>query len=141
MKYFDMISEGKSEEYLENSNYILNTKNQIPNYDLSTAVIYKPCHLSGAEVTTSIFSAALLRVDTGTLEYLNSYDLVKRADIYIKVGESLGNNLDLKLKALIIPATKKEPNNPVPGHIVTSNVVKVNIKKGEIITYSMIEDK
>lgn len=125
----------------EYSNYILTTKGQIPNYDLSTAVIYRPYHLCGAEVTTTILSAALLGIDTGTLEYLPSYDLVKKAERDIKAGEPLGNDHDLKLKALIIPATKKGPNNPVPGHMITGNTAKVDIKKGEIITYSMIEDK
>lgn len=125
----------------EYSNYILTTKGQIPNYDLSTAVIYRPYHLCGAEVTTTILSAALLGIDTGTLEYFPSYDLVKRAERDIKAGEPLGNDHDLKLKALIIPATKKGPNNPVPGHMITGNTAKVDIKKGEIITYSMIEDK
>ena len=70
-----------------------------------------------------------------------SYDLVKRAERDIKAGEVLGNDHDLKLKVLIIPATKKGPNNPVPGHMITGDTAKVDIKKGEIITYSMIEDK
>jgi predicted homoserine dehydrogenase-like protein len=123
------------------SNYILTTKGQIPNYDLSTAVIYRPYHLCGAEVTTSILSAALLGLDTGTLEYVPHFDLVKRAERDIKAGEKLGNDHDLKLKALIIPSTKKGPDSPVPGHMLTGNTAKVDIKKGEIITYSMIEDK
>ncbi|HBM76459.1 MAG TPA: flagellar biosynthesis protein FlgA [Clostridiaceae bacterium] len=123
------------------SNYILTTKGQIPNYDLSTAVIYRPYHLCGIEVSTTILSEALLGVDSGTLEYLPRYDLVKRAERDIKAGEPLGNDHDLKLKALIIPAGRKGPNTPVPGHMITGNTAKVDIKKGEIITYSMIEDK
>lgn len=35
------------------SNYILTTKGQIPNYDRSTAVIYRPYHLCGVETSTS----------------------------------------------------------------------------------------
>lgn len=123
------------------SNYILTTKGQIPNYDLSTAVIYRPYHLCGVETTTTILSAALLGFDTGTLDYLPTYDLVKRAERDIEAGEPLGNDHDLKLKALIIPSSVRGADQPVPGHMVTGNVATRGIKKGEIITYSMIEDK
>ncbi|MBP1920653.1 putative homoserine dehydrogenase-like protein [Youngiibacter multivorans] len=122
------------------SNYILATKGQIPNYDLSTVVIYRPYHLCGVEVATSILSAAFLGVDTGTLEYIPSFDLAKRAERDIMKGELLGNDHDLKLKALILPASKKSHTSPVPGHMITGNRAVRDIKYGEIIDYSMIED-
>lgn len=123
------------------SNYILTTKGQIPNYDLSTAVIYRPYHLCGVETTTTILSAALLGLDTGGLNYLPKFDLVKRAERDILKGEPLGNDHDLNLKALIVDSTKRAPKSYVPGHMVTGNIAVRNIKKGEIITYDMIEDK
>lgn len=123
------------------SNYILTTKGQIPNYDLSTAVIYRPYHLCGVETSTTILAMELLGVDTGTIEYVPNYDLVKTAIVDIKAGECLGNDHDLRLKASIIPATVKGAKNPVPAHMITGNVTVRDIKAGEMITYNMIEDR
>lgn len=123
------------------SNYILTTKGQISNYDCSAAVIYRPYHLCGVEVSTTILTAGLLGLDTGTLEYIPIYDLEKRAARDITAGEPLGNDHDLKLNASIIPATTRGPKNPVPGHMITGNVATRDIKAGEIITYDMIEDR
>ena len=66
--------------------------------------------------------AALLGLDTGTLEYKPYFDLVKRAERDIKAGEPLGTDHDLKLKAMIVPATRRAPASAVPGHMITGNV-------------------
>jgi predicted homoserine dehydrogenase-like protein len=121
------------------SNHILTTKGQIPNYDLSTAVIYRPYHLCGVETSTSIGTAGLLNLDTGSLEYKPKFDLVKRASRDIRAGEILGNDHDYSMEALIVPAATMEDGNPIPGHLITGNRVKVDIKKGELITYEKIE--
>lgn len=121
------------------SNYILTTKGQIPNHDLSTAVIYRPYHLCGVEVTTSLKEAVQLGISTVSENYTPKYDLVKRADRDIKAGEVLGNDHDLKLKAMIVPSSKRSDNSPVPGHMLYGNKAKVDISKGSVITYSMIE--
>ncbi|MFD1415714.1 SAF domain-containing protein [Oceanobacillus jeddahense] len=120
------------------SNYILTTKGQIPNYDKSTAVIYRPYHLCGVETSTSIASAGLLNLDTGSLEYKPRYDLVKYAARDIKAGETLGNDHDLSLEADIAPAKTMESNHAIPGHLITRNKAKVDIKAGELITYDKI---
>lgn len=121
------------------SNYILTTKGQIPNYDLSTAVIYRPYHLCGVEVTTSIKQAVQLGISTVSENYTPKYDLVKRAERDIKVGETFGNDHDLTLKAMIVPTTKRADNSPVPGHMLYGNKAKVDIPKGTIITYNMVD--
>lgn len=120
------------------SNYILTTKGQIPNYDLSTAVIYRPYHLCGVETSTSIGTAGLLGIDTGPLQYRPRFDLVKRAVRDIQAGETLGNDHDLSMEAMILPAVSIGDDNPVPGHMITGNKAKVDIKKGELITYKKI---
>lgn len=122
------------------SNYILTTKGQISNSDCSTAVIYRPYHLCGIEVAVTILCAALLGTDTGTLEYIPRFDLVKKAQCPIKAGELLGNDHDLRMKAMILPASPKAPANPVPAHLITGNRAVKDIAAGEIITYDMIED-
>jgi len=121
------------------SNYILTTKGQIHNYDKSTAVIYRPYHLCGIETSISLASASLLKTSTGSLNYKPRYDLIKFADRDIKAGETLGDDHDLSLKAELAPAKKMNPNNPIPGHLITGNKAKVDIKKGELLTYEKIE--
>lgn len=120
------------------SNYILTTKGQIPNYDLSTAVIYRPYHLCGVETSITIAAVGLLGIDTGSVDYKPRYDLVKKAARDIKAGEVFGNDHDYSLEAMIMPAMTMESSNPVPGHLLTNNVAKVDIKKGELITYDKV---
>jgi predicted homoserine dehydrogenase-like protein len=121
------------------SNYILTTKGQIPNYDKSTAVIYRPYHLCGVETSSSLLVAGLLGLDTGSLDYKPRFDLVKKAARDIKAGEVFGNDHDYKMRAMIMPASTKDDNNPIPGHMLDGNKAKVDIKKGTLITYGMVE--
>ncbi len=121
------------------SNYILTTKGQIPNYDRSTAVIYRPYHLCGVETSISIATAGLLGVDTGPLHYTPKYDLVKRATRNIEAGEVFGDDHDKSLEGFIVPAVKMEGHQPIPGHLLNGNKAKVTIKKGELITYDKVE--
>jgi predicted homoserine dehydrogenase-like protein len=122
------------------SNYILTTKGQIPNYDLSTAVLYRPYHLCGVETSTTILTAGLLNLDTGAQDYVPRFDLIKRAACDIEAGAVMGNDHDHRLKAEIVPATKKAAGAAVPGHMVTGSKTKSLIRKGEIITYASIEE-
>lgn len=121
------------------SNYILTTKGQIPNYDLSTAVIYRPYHLCGVEVSTTLLSAVKLGVDTGSLEYKPDYDLIKKAAVDIECGEILGNDHDLRMEAMILKARAKGMDIPVPAHMLNGCKTVCKIMAGQTITYSMIE--
>ncbi|TDF98742.1 NAD(P)H-dependent oxidoreductase [Paenibacillus piri] len=121
------------------SNYILTTKGQIPNYDKSTAVIYRPYHLCGVESSSSFMVAGLLGLDTGSLEYKPRFDLVKKAARDIRAGEVFGNDHDYKMTAIILPASKRDDNNPIPAHMLDGNKAKVDIAKGSVITYAMVE--
>jgi predicted homoserine dehydrogenase-like protein len=122
------------------SNYILTTKGQIPNYDKSAVVIYRPYHLCGVETSSTLLCQGLLNIDTGARDYLPSFDFVKAAARDIKKGEKLGNDHDTRMKAFMVPSTKKAAGSAVPAHLITGNAAKVDIRKGETITYSMIEE-
>lgn len=121
------------------ANYILTTKGQIPNHDLSTAVIYRPYHLCGVETSTTLLCAGLLGIDTGSKEYKPVWDLVRVAARDIKKGELLGGDHDAKLIAHIIPATKRAPESPAPAHLLDGRTVREDIKAGQVITYSMVD--
>lgn len=122
------------------SNYILTTKGQIPNYDCSTAVIYRPYHLCGVEVSTTLKAAVMLGLDTGSANYKPRFDLVRKALCDIKIGEIFGNDHDSRMTSLIYPATSRGADSAVPAHMLDGNTVKKEIKAGEIITYSMVEE-
>ena len=121
------------------SNYILTTKGQIPNYDSSTAVIYRPYHLCGVEVATSLQCAVNLGIDTGSVEYKQQFDLIRVAKVDIPAGETLGGDHDERMFARIVPATAMKPENPIPAHMATGNALVRTIKAGEVITYSMVQ--
>ncbi|ETA81271.1 SAF domain-containing protein [Youngiibacter fragilis] len=122
------------------SNYILTTKGQIPNYDLSTAVIYRPYHLCGVEVTTSLKTAVLLGLDTGSKDYRQDYDLVRIAARDIEAGEVFGNDHDVKLTSNIVPSTVYGKDNAVPAHMLNGHTARMSIKKGSTITYDMVNE-
>ncbi|MDR1317459.1 MAG: SAF domain-containing protein [Spirochaetales bacterium] len=122
------------------SNYILTTKGQIPNYDKSAALIYRPYHLCGVETSSTLLCQGLLNIDTGAQDYIPSFDFVKIAARDIRKGEKLGNDHDTGMSARMVPATKRNPDSAVPAHLITGNAAKVDIRKGQTITYSMIEE-
>lgn len=125
----------------EYANYILTTKGQIPNYDLTTAVIYRPYHLCGVEVSTTLLCMGQLGITTGGEKYLPKYDLVKRALEDIPAGTVLGGDHDLTMEGQVLAASSKSPEAPVPAHLLNGCRTVCPIKKGQMITYSMIEDK
>jgi predicted homoserine dehydrogenase-like protein len=43
------------------------------------------------------------------------------------------------MTAMVMEALIKDDNHPIPGHMLDGNIAKVNIKKGTIITYGMVE--
>jgi predicted homoserine dehydrogenase-like protein len=122
------------------SNHVLVTKGQIPNYDETAAVIYRPYHLCGVETSTSLLMAGLLGIDTGSDDYLPRYDLVKVAARDIKAGEIFGNDHSPMMTARIIPAVKVEAGNPACAHLLTGNRATVDIPAGTLLTYDMVEE-
>ncbi len=122
------------------SQFILTSMGQHINYDGSTAVLYRPYHLCGVEVSTSMLSQGLLGIDTGTFESLPRFDLAKKAARDIKKGEVFGDDHDEKMKAEIIPSRGYSESNPIPAHLATGNVAKRDICRGEWITYADVEE-
>lgn len=122
------------------SNHVLVTKGQIPNYDETAAVIYRPYHLCGVETSTSLLMAGLLGIDTGSDNYRPRYDLVKVAVRDIKAGEIFGNDHSPMMTARIIPAVPVKSGNPACAHLLTGNKAKVDIPAGTLLTYDMVEE-
>ncbi|RGY97828.1 flagellar biosynthesis protein FlgA [Clostridium sp. AM58-1XD] len=124
----------------EYSQMIISTKGCLSNSDGSVSLIYRPYHLCGVEAPTTLLCAGLLEVATGSRRYFQDYDLVQTADTDLSAGEILGNDHDRKLKAKIIPASLVGAENPVPAHMLSGKRLIRDVKKGEMITYEMIEE-
>ncbi|NQX28926.1 flagellar biosynthesis protein FlgA [Microbacteriaceae bacterium VKM Ac-2854] len=121
------------------SNHIMTTKGQIANADGSATVIYRPYHLCGLETSTSILAAGLLGVNTGSNDYKPRFDLVKVAATDITAGDVFGNDHSPQLTARIVPAVAIGPSSPASAHLLTGNRAAVDIPKGTLITYDMVE--
>lgn len=121
------------------SNHIMTTKGQIANADGSATVIYRPYHLCGLETSTSILAAGLLGVNTGSNDYKPRFDLVKVAATDIAAGDVFGNDHSPQLTARIVPAVAIGPSAPASAHLLTGNRAAVDIPKGTLITYDMVE--
>lgn len=124
----------------EYSQKILTTKGLIGNYDNSVAVICHPYHLCGVESSTSLLSAAMLGVDTGSKEYLQKFDLVRRAAKDLPAGTLCEGDKDPNMDSLIVPVTRKSSSGPIPAHLLNGNRLKVDVKAGSVFTYDMIEE-
>jgi predicted homoserine dehydrogenase-like protein len=122
------------------SQRILTTKGLISNYDNSVAVICHPYHLCGVESSTSLLSAAMLGVDTGSKEYIQRFDLVRRAAKDLPAGTVCKNDKDPNMDSFIVSTIRKSPTNPIPAHLLNGNKLKVDVKAGSIITYDMVEE-
>lgn len=126
-----------------NSDYsqnILTTKGLIGNYDNSVAVICHPYHLCGVESSTSLMSAVMLGVDTGSKEYVHRFDLARRTVKDLPAGTSCGNDRDPNMKSFISRAAGRCGTSPIPAHMLNGNKLKVDVKAGNIITYDMVEE-
>ncbi len=122
------------------SQNILTSKGLIGNYDNSVAVLCHPYHLCGVESSTSLMSAAMLGVDTGSKEYVHRFDLARRAVRDLSAGTLCGNDRDPNMASFITPAATKSGINPIPAHMLNGNKLKVNVKAGEVITYDMVAE-
>ena len=122
------------------SNHILTTKGQIPNYDGTAAVIYRPYHLCGVETPCTLLVAAGLGMNTASDCYLPRYQIVKAANRDIKKGEVFGNDHSRDTIAKIVPMRPMEPGAWVEAHLITGNRAKMDIPKGAIITCDMVEE-
>ena len=121
------------------SNHIMTTKGQIANADGSATVIYRPYHLCGVETSTTLLVAGLLGLNTGSNDYKPSFDLVKVAAKDIAAGEVFGNDHSPQLTARIIAGTPIGSGNAASAHLLTGNRATVDIPKGTVITYDMVE--
>lgn len=123
------------------SRHILTTKGLIPNKKGTTALIYRPYHLCGVETPITTLVAGLLNLPTGTTDYRPSFDVVGRAKEHLKAGDRIGNDHSKNIEYLMRPALPIAPDNPLPFHMASGNVLSRDIPAGAFITASAIQPK
>ena len=122
------------------SQMILNTKGCISNDTGSCALIYRPYHLCGVEAPSTLLTAGLLGIATGSREYRQSYDIVQEAKTDLKAGDVMGNDHDPRLLTRMVPASPIAAGGPVPAHLLNGRALLRDVPAGTVITYGMIEN-
>lgn len=123
----------------EYSQMILNTKGCISNRKGSVALVYRPYHLCGVEAATTLISAGAYGLSLVSDSYKQNFDIVQEALCDLKKGDVMGNDHDERLLTHMVPAMPIAEDSPVPAHMLNGRTLKVDVPKGTIIKYSMIE--
>ncbi len=123
------------------SRSILMTKGLISNRNGKTALIYRPYHLCGVETPVSLLVAQLLNLSTGAVSYQPRYDVLARARVDLKAGQSVGSDKSRVLQALMRPAKKVDnATAPLPLHMANGNRLKMDVPTGTVLTVDMVEE-
>jgi predicted homoserine dehydrogenase-like protein len=118
---------------------ILVTKGCLSNSGHTTALIYRPYHLCGAESPTTLLCMGLGGIGTGSRSFRQSFDIVQSAAQDLKAGEVMGNDHDPRLLTSIVPASPISGGGPIPAHLLSGRRLLRDCKKGTVIEYGMVE--
>ena len=102
------------------------------------SAMYKPFHLIGMELNTSIFSAALLKLPTGQTKYFKG-DVVSVSKRNLKKGEKLDGEGGFTVWGKLIPASTSLNLNALPIGLANDMYLKNDINKDKIITWNDVE--
>lgn len=121
------------------SRRIMVGKGLLANRRGSAALIYRPHHLCGVETPLSMLWAGLLGAPTGTSELLPRVDVVARANVDLKAGDTLPDDHSPKLQSLMLPAVPVAATAPLPFHLGSGNRLACAVPAGTVITAAMVE--
>ena len=102
------------------------------------SAMYKPFHLIGMELNTSIFSAALLKLPTGQTKYFKG-DVVSVSKRNLKKGEKLDGEGGFTVWGKLIPASTSLNLQALPIGLANDMYLKNDINKDKIITWNVFE--
>ena len=102
------------------------------------SAMYKPFHLIGMELNTSIFSAALLKLPTGQTKYFKG-DVVSISKRNLKKGEKLDGEGGFTVWGKLIPANTSLNIKALPIGLASDMYLKNDIDKDKIITWNDVE--
>ena len=102
------------------------------------SAMYKPFHLIGMELNTSIFSAALLKLPTGQTKYFKG-DVVSVSKRNLKKGEKLDGEGGFTVWGKLIPASTSLNLQALPIGLANDMYLKNDIDKDKILTWKDVE--
>ena len=102
------------------------------------SAMYKPFHLIGMELNTSIFSAALLKLPTGQTKYFKG-DVVSVSKKNLNKGEKLDGEGGFTVWGKLIPASTSLNLKALPIGLANDMFLKNDIDKDKIITWNDVE--
>ncbi len=102
------------------------------------SAMYKPFHLIGMELNTSIFSAALLKLPTGQTKYFKG-DVVSVSKRNLKKGEKLDGEGGFTVWGKLIPASTSLNLKALPIGLANDMYLKNDIDKDKILTWNDVE--
>ena len=102
------------------------------------SAMYKPFHLIGMELNTSIFSAALLKLPTGQTKYFKG-DVVSVSKRNLKKGEKLDGEGGFTVWGKLIPASTSLNLQALPIGLANDMYLKNDINKDKIVTWNDVE--
>ena len=102
------------------------------------SAMYKPFHLIGMELNTSIFSAALLKLPTGQTKYFKG-DVVSVSKRNLKKGEKLDGEGGFTVWGKLTPASTSLNLQALPIGLANDMYLKNDIDKDKILTWNDVE--
>jgi len=98
------------------------------------SAMYKPFHLIGMELNTSIFSAALLNQATGSTQDFQA-DVVATSKRHLQAGEVLDGEGGSTVWGKLYPAERSLAIGGLPIGLAHQIMLKNDIKKGDAVTW------
>jgi len=121
------------------SRNILISKGLLSNQLNNTALIYQPYHLCGVETPLSLILATHFGIQTGALQFRQSYDMVAKTTKAFKKGQTMGTDKSRDLKAYVVEKQSIVSGALLPFQLGRDNPFGCDIPEGTPITTEMIQ--
>jgi predicted homoserine dehydrogenase-like protein len=122
---------------------VLRAKGHEVNRAGDAAMIYRPSHLLGVESATTVLTAALHGMSSGTEDVRPRFDVVGRTNRPLPAGTVLtvaGHHHQIAgVDGLLVEARKAEGGNPVPFYMMGDHRLTRDVPAGTVITTEMVQ--
>ena len=122
---------------------VLRAKGHEVNRAGDAAMIYRPSHLLGVESATTVLTAALHGMSSGTEDVRPRFDVVGRTNRPLPAGTVLtvaGHHHQIAgVDGLLVEAQRAEGSNPVPFYMMGDNRLTRDVPAGTVITTEMVK--
>ncbi len=122
---------------------VLRAKGHEVNRAGDAAMIYRPSHLLGVESATTVLTAALQGMSSGTEDVRPRFDVVGRTNRALPAGTLLtvaGHHHQIAgVDGLLVEAKRAEGGNPLPFYMMGDHKLTRDVPAGVVITTEMVQ--